>query len=365
MIRSYILNKYLAKEFLKVIINMTFIFFCLGFVLNLFEEINFFKDYEVGIKIPIVLSMLVVPSLLTEMFPFLILLSGMWFFHFKLKKTDEIIALKVSGMSNFSVIIIPSIISIIIGIFFVTAISPITSLLVQKYETVKGGYERDKDYLAAITVNGISIKEKDQEKNNLIRASNLDGKNLINLTIYEFDMQNDFIRTIHAKSANISSSKWILNNITISDKVGNFIEKKDGSKFYYKSIYDLEKIKSLYSNLNTISFWNLKSEIKVLKDRGYSTRSIRSKFHRSLAFPFFLLSMLLLSGVFTLGIRFKENNWSYAFTAIISSVIIYYFNDFSAALGKTNKLPIELSVWMPLVIIFIFSSVGLIHANQK
>ena len=94
------------------------------------------------IKIPIFLSMLVVPGLLTEMFPFLILLSGMWFFHFKLKKTDEIIALKVSGMSNLSVIIIPSILSIIIGIFFVTAISPITSLLVQKYETVKGGYEK-------------------------------------------------------------------------------------------------------------------------------------------------------------------------------------------------------------------------------
>ena len=125
-----------------------------------------------------------------------------------------------------SVIIIPSIISIIIGIFFVTAISPITSLLVQKYETVKGGYERDKDYLAAITVNGIWIKEKDQEKNNLIRASNLDGENLINLTIYEFDKQNDFIRTIHAKSANISSSKWILNGITISDKEGNSIKKK-------------------------------------------------------------------------------------------------------------------------------------------
>ena len=32
---------------------------------------------------------------------------------------------------------------------------------------------------------------------------------------------------------------------------------------------------------------------------------------------------------------------------------------------KTEKLPIGLSVWMPLIIIFVFSSVGLIHANQK
>jgi lipopolysaccharide export LptBFGC system permease protein LptF len=75
--------------------------------------------------------------------------------------------------------------------------------------------------------------------------------------------------------------------------------------------------------------------------------------------------MLLLSSVFTLGAKFNENNWIYVFLAITSSVIIFFFNDFSAALGKTDKLPIELSVWMPIAIIFIFSTVGIIHANQK
>ena len=64
--------------------------------------------------------------------------------------------------------------------------------------------------------------------------------------------------------------------------------------------------------------------------------------------------MVLLSGVFTLSIRSKDKNWPYVFIAIISSVIIFYFNDFSAALGKTGKLPIEVSVWLPIVIIFIF-----------
>ena len=89
------------------------------------------------------------------------------------------------------------------------------------------------------------------------------------------------------------------------------------------------------------------------------------KLHKSLAFPFFLLSMLLLSSVFTIATRFSENNWTYVFLTIISSVVIFFFNDFSAALGKTEKLPIELSVWMPIAIIFIFSFVGIIHANQK
>ena len=92
---------------------------------------------------------------------------------------------------------------------------------------------------------------------------------------------------------------------------------------------------------------------------------MEAKLHRSFSFPFFLLSMLLLSSFFTLGTKSSENNWTYLFITIISSVLIFFFNDFSAVLGKTDKLPIEVSVWMPIAIIFIFSSVGIIHANQK
>ena len=39
MIRSFIINKYLAIEFLKVVINTSIIFFALVFIMNLFEEI--------------------------------------------------------------------------------------------------------------------------------------------------------------------------------------------------------------------------------------------------------------------------------------------------------------------------------------
>ena len=198
--KSFIINKYLTKEFLKVVTNMTLAFYALGFVVNLFEEINFFKDYDVSLKVPMLLSLLFIPNLIYSMFPFVILLSGIWFF-IKIKRTDEIIAMKVSGMSNFSVILIPGLVSIALGIIFVTSINPVTSVMLKKYESIKGSYERDQDYLAAITVNGIWIKEKNLEKNNIIRASNLEKNNLLNLTIYEFDKNQSFVRRVEAESA--------------------------------------------------------------------------------------------------------------------------------------------------------------------
>ena len=54
------------------------------------------------------------------------------------------------------------------------------------------------------------LKKKIWNKNNIIRSSNLNNENLITVTIYEFDKENNFVKRIEAKSANISSFKWII-----------------------------------------------------------------------------------------------------------------------------------------------------------
>ena len=363
MIRAFIINKYITKEFLKVVVGITFAFLCLGFIFNLFEEINFFKDYNVGIIMPVLMSALFVPNMVYNIFPFIILLSGIWFF-LKIKKSDEIIAMKSNGMSNLSIITITGFISLVLGIFFVTSINPLTSTLVKKYEAIQSSYEHEKESLASVTVNGIWIKESKYGKNFIIKSLNLENDTLINITIYEFDNDYNFIRKINSDKANIKSTEWKLENVTFSDGNGT-VTSHEEELFYYKSFYDLKKIVSLYSNLDTVSFWNLSDEIKLLENRGYSTKEMEAKMQRSFAFPFFLLSMLLLSGVFTLSTNYKQDKSKYIFIAIISSVLIFYFNDFSAALGKTDKLTVKISVWMPIAIIFIFSSIGVLHANQK
>jgi len=363
MIKSFLINKYLGFEFLKIVIKTCIIFFALGIIMNLFEEINFFKDYGVSVHLPVFLTLLFVPSLLNDFFPFVILISGIWFF-LKIKKSHELTAVNISGISNFSVILIPGILSIVLGIFFVTSVNPLTSIMVKNYEKIKGAYEQDQEYLASITNNGIWIKEKNTEKNNIIRAFSLEGQSLIEVTIYEFDKNNDFVRRIEAKKVDISFEEWSLENVKILTADGIFSSKNENS-ITYNSMFNAKKLRSLYSNLDTVSFWSLNNEIKLLEERGYSTSKMKVKLHRSLAFPLFLLSMILLSSFFTLGVKTNENKWHYVFLTIISSVLIFFFNDFSAVLGETEKLPLEAAVWMPILIIFIFSSVGIIHANQK
>ena len=65
MIKTFEL--YLIVLFLKKILNIFLIFFALVFILNLFEEISFFKDLKVGTFFPVMLSGLSVLATKVEM----------------------------------------------------------------------------------------------------------------------------------------------------------------------------------------------------------------------------------------------------------------------------------------------------------
>ena len=51
--------------------------------------------------------------------------------------------------------------------------------------------------------------------------------------------------------------------------------------------------------------------------------------------------------------------------AVLSCAIIYYMKDLSVALGKTDRLSAEMSVWMPVIIIGLINSIGLLQINEK
>ena len=57
----------------------TIVFYCFGLILNLFEEIEFFKNTEVSVIVPLMLTSIYIPSLIIKILPFIIFLSSMWY----------------------------------------------------------------------------------------------------------------------------------------------------------------------------------------------------------------------------------------------------------------------------------------------
>ena len=73
-----ILN-YILKDYLRCFLIITIGFYCFGVILNLFEEVEFFKYSEVSIITPLFLTSIFVPSLIIKLLPFIIFISSVWF----------------------------------------------------------------------------------------------------------------------------------------------------------------------------------------------------------------------------------------------------------------------------------------------
>ena len=61
----------------------------------------------------------------------------------------------------------------------------------------------------------------------------------------------------------------------------------------------------------------------------------------------------------------KSNNMKFIFAGIILCVIIFYLKDLSVALGQTNRIPLTLATWIPVIVIGMFSSIGILQINEK
>ena len=75
--------------------------------------------------------------------------------------------------------------------------------------------------------------------------------------------------------------------------------------------------------------------------------------------------MVFLAGIFTLNDNEKKQNTYYIILSILACVIIFYLKTFSTALGTTERIPLLISVWAPVIILSIFCSAGALQIHDK
>ena len=70
-----IYKKYIYQKFFLNFLKVSFVFFVMIIIMNLFEEVKFLKDTDNLFLLPISLTLLNAPSVLFEILPFIILIS--------------------------------------------------------------------------------------------------------------------------------------------------------------------------------------------------------------------------------------------------------------------------------------------------
>ncbi len=359
-----IIFNYILINFLKTFFIVVVIFYFFGIILNLFEEIEFFKKFDVNIMFPLMLTSIYIPSLIIKLLPFIIFISSMWFM-MKIRNSKDLLTLKIFGYSNIKIFFLLALTSFVLGWMTLFFINPITSSMSKYYEKTKSDYSRDIDHLVTFNKNGLWIKEKLLNSQRIITASKPESFNLIDVTIFNLKNNSELEKKIVAEKANIKNKEWVLYNVYIFKPIDGIMEKKFYESYKISTTYDFDKINTLFRNFDTMSFIDLILNYKNLLNKGYNEIYLNQNLHTMLSLPFFLLLMTGLASIFTMNTLQKSNNFKLITFGIFVCVITFYIKDFSLALGVTDQVPLTLSIWAPVIILSLFTFIGVLQINEK
>ena len=353
-------TKFLIYGFIKSFLNVFLVMISLVFILNILKEIEFFSNKDVNSFYPIYLSIMSSPSIIFEMFPFIFLISTQFFF-LKLFNNDEINIFKYSGLKNIRIINILSLVSFFLGILIITLFYSFSSNLQHYYLQVKNQFSENKLYLAVINKNGLWIKDVVDNQTSIINSSKISNNLLIDTFITTFDQEFNLIRSLKSDRIDIKNNEWLVYDVTIfEDNVG---EKKDLMKF--KSNFNQKKIESLFSNLSSLSLLKLIDLKQNYKSLNYSTVDVDLQIYKVATYPLFLVIMTILSSIIMLNTKKTSSKVLKIIIGLFFSVIIYYINNFFNVMGSTEKLPLMVSIWTPIIFLSLTNLIMLININEK
>lgn len=360
-INRYIINEYIKSLFVVIAVMLSIIL-----LINLLDEFNFFKSKkDLKFIFFLIFTVLKIPNVLINLFPFIVLFAGI-VFYLKIYNHNEVISLRVMGYSNIQIILIPALTSFVIGYVIVFLIVPFSSSMLRYYEDLRSEYNETKN-LVFVNETGIWILDKNEKEKNIIRIEkiNKDFSVVSQITIYNYDASNNFIRRIDATEGTIKDKNWLLNKVNIIS-----INKKNNKDNYlnnynYTSNVNISELKNVYKNTETTSLLDINKEMLILEEKGYSTIDLRIRYQKLISFPIYLLAMSILSGLMIINLGKTSNYLKYGSYGVIISIIIYFLNDLSITIAKSGIISVDFSVWIPIFLIILINLVGITQVNAK
>ena len=355
------LDKYFIILFFKKLLILSAIFFSLSFTLTIFEEITFLSESTSAFYLPFMLAMFDAPTTLLEIFPFVILISAQLFFIDLIKKKENEL-IRINNLDNLYLIKLLAICSFIFGVLIITIYYPISSKLKFIYSDIKNVYSEDGKYLKHLNDNGIWIKDELNDEIYIINGATKKDPFLEDVFISKFNSNFDLIENIFAKNVDISNDTWIIENpIIFRNNRQTNLEKN----ILLNTHFNIKKINSAFRNLNSFNLFQLIDIKNENMSLGYSSQDIDLHFLKIISLPIYFTILVIISSLIMLNIKKNKPYIFHVLLGISLSVIIYYINNIFNVFGLTNKIPIYLSIFFPMIFLGIISIVGLIRINEK
>ena len=329
-----------------ILINLIIITIFVLF-LNLLEISRILEKENTTLGFFLLLSLLKLPTIISEIIPFVVILSIAFLFK-NLITNNELISIRNMGFSILDIFKPIAIAIFLFGLFILLFINPLAANFENNFNNLTSK-KYPNMYSIKFINEGMWIKNISEDNNkNYINISkiNLDNMNAEEIKI--LNINNKFNKIIIAEKGEIIDKIFKLQNVSILNINNDKFEKVE----FYNLILNFDKSNIIDSILNFkfIPFYKYKKHVNNLKKFNLHSSEVSLYYLSEILKPIFLVIIGFTVMGFSGKFKRNENFFKVLFISILIGFLIFLLKEIVTTLTTTMKISFIFSYF----IIFMF-----------
>jgi lipopolysaccharide export system permease protein len=295
------------------------------------------------------LTLLGAPSKIIQLLPFAFLF-GVLAAYVNLNRRSELVALRAAGVSAWRFIFPAAGAAIVVGIATILVLNPIASSMDDAYAHV---FEKANAIPGYNPHKAVWMRQGDKRNQVIIRAENQvgSGVDLRDVTVFLYRLDRGgathFTQRIDAAKAQLRGKTWVLTGVKEARPGGQALHVESMT---LPSTVSARTALERYSSAQAAPFWTLPFIIARTERAGFSATLYRMQFDNLLATPVMFAGMSVLAAAFSLRLLRLGGLAAFAGSGVALGFMLFFFNQFCSALGKSEVIPPFLAAWAPPLI---------------
>ncbi len=346
------LSAYIARQFTLAVLAM--LGGLCGLVM-LFDYIELLRRAatrpDVSFGLVTTIALLRLPYWLLQILPFAVLLGGIVAF-WRLTRSSELIIARASGLSAWQFLAAPILCALLFGTIATMAVSPLSSALFRRSETLDTLYIRKTGGELALNGGQLWLRQADHSLDPqgvallLARQVHLDGKLLTaeQLSVFRLDGQDHRLSRVEADHARLTTGAWLLTNVRA---FGADNLPKPAALLRLPTDLTVGRMQRSFQSPDTLSVWALPGFISTLDNAGFSAVRHRLHFQALLALPLLCGTMALVAAGFSMRPTRRGGVARMLGFGVASGFALFTISKVAEEFGQSGALPPVLAAWAP------------------
>ena len=341
------INFYLFTLASKYILINLIIITILVLFLNLLEISRILEKENTTLGFFLLLSLLKLPTIISEIIPFVVILSIAFLFK-NLITNNELISIRNMGFSILDIFKPIAIAIFLFGLFILLFINPLAANFENNFNNLTSK-KYPNMYSIKFINEGMWIKNiSDDNNKNYINISKINLNNMNAEEVKILNINNKFNKIIIAEKGEIIDKIFKLQNVSILNINNDKFEKVE----FYNLILNFDKSNIIDSILNFkfIPFYKYKRHVNNLKKFNLHSSEVSLYYLSEILKPIFLVIIGFTVMGFSGKFKRNENFFKVLFISILIGFLIFLLKEIVTALTTT----MEISFIISYFIIFMF-----------